>query len=97
MAGAAFGVERVAATGSGRMSDIGRDFGVGLLSVVVGISMEDDLLKREAKLERLDVELPVRTGDCLAASELVGTWCSAGVADEERDGSSCCSSDSWGV
>ena len=77
------------------MPETGRDFEFGVLGAIVAISIEDDRLKREAKLERFDLELSVRAVDCLAGVALGVTCCSEDVADEKRDGSLCCSSESW--
>lgn len=45
------------ATDESRMPEIGRGFRLGSLGAGVAISIEDDRLKREAKLERFDFEL----------------------------------------
>lgn len=76
------------------MPETGRGFRIGVLNAVVAISIEDDRLKRETKLERFDFELFARAGGCLAGVTLGVTCCSEDVADEERSGCSCCSSDS---
>lgn len=54
---------------SGRKTEIGRDFGLGVSGTVVAISIEEDRLKREAKLDRLDFELSARTDDCFGVLE----------------------------
>lgn len=78
------------------MSGAGREFGLGVSGTLVAISIEADLLNREAKLERLDLELSVRIGGFLADGGVAGDWCSADAADEEREvssGDSCGSCD----
>lgn len=52
------------------MLETGCVFGLGVLGAVEVISIEDDRLKREAKLERFDFELSARAGDCLAGEAL---------------------------
>lgn len=61
---------------------------IGMLGPVVAISIDEDRLKREAKLERFDFELSARTGDCLLEDTLEEIWQSADVASEEARGSS---------
>lgn len=88
-----FSVADTVATGESRISETGDDLGLGILGASAAISIEGDRLKRKAKLERFDCELCVRAGGCLTREALGVTCCSEGVADEERDVSSCCPSD----
>lgn len=50
----------------GNVPEIECGFRVGVSGVVAVISIEEDRLKREAKLDRLDFELSARTVDCFA-------------------------------
>lgn len=52
---------------------------------VVAISIEEDRLKREAKLDRLDFELSARTGARIAVDGRSEFGWSADVVDEERE------------
>ena len=54
------------------MSETGRKLGLDVSSTVVAMFTEEDRLKCDAKLERLDFELSVRTGEFLASGEVAG-------------------------
>lgn len=59
---------------SGKVPEIGCSFKFGVSEAVVAISIEEDRLKREAKLDRLDFELSARTVDCFAGDEVAAFW-----------------------
>lgn len=61
-----FGSEGGAEMSSEWISNTGSDSDSGVSGADVAIPIEEDRLNREAKLDRLDLELSVRFGDCLA-------------------------------
>lgn len=66
------------------MLEFDLEFGLGVSGVVVLVSIEEDRLKREAKLERLDLDFSALTGDCFVKSDVVGVLCSAEWVDGSR-------------
>jgi hypothetical protein len=75
------------------MPKIGRDVGVGVSGIGVATSREENRLKREVKLERLDLELSARNGVSFTGGGVVGICCPADVIEEDRGVSSGSSSE----
>jgi hypothetical protein len=65
------------------MADTGRDSDFGVSGADVAIPMEDDRLKRDVKLDRLDLKLPVRIGGCVVVVGEAATWGSVDSVNEE--------------
>ena len=59
------------------MLEFDLDFGLGVSGAVVPVSIEEDRLKRETKLERLELDLSVRIGEFFVGVDVVGVLCSA--------------------
>ena len=59
------------------MLEFDLDFRLGLPGTVVPVSVGEERLKREAKLERLELDFSVRTGEFPVDGDVVGVFCFA--------------------
>mgnify|MGYP004500024539 CR=1 FL=1 len=73
-AGSGVELEGVAVIRPDWIPETGRDLELVLFGVVVTNRTGDDRLECDAKLDSVDFELSVRTGNCLAGFVLAGIW-----------------------